>query len=240
MRFAKLNLDDKLGLARSAIENVRRQAYIMERIGQYEYNEGRLEAGMGLIGLIDSLSLDWNAAQSGKKLATRRLREAWEQSAVMYKKTRRVAQMVFRDQPHQVRALALENPSARYLAKYLEETNQFYTNALADPEMCEMRVGIDCRDRTARCRLCASFIGGHRRMPRRHPALCALARSGLRMALRHALGGVRRLHGRRIRGHFGAHEKHPRDDGRERDGQYDPEIPVRRDHAGLLFRRLFG
>jgi hypothetical protein len=144
MRFAKLNLDDKLGMARSAIENVRRQAYIMERIGPYEYNEGRLEEGMGLIGRIDGLSLDWNAAQSGKKLATRRLREAWEQSAGMYKKTRRVAQMVFRDQPHQVRALALENPSARSLAKYLEETNQFYTNALADPEIPEnlSRFGI--------------------------------------------------------------------------------------------------
>jgi hypothetical protein len=45
MRFSKLNLDEKLGIARTAIENVRREAYIMERIGTYEYNEERLDAG---------------------------------------------------------------------------------------------------------------------------------------------------------------------------------------------------
>jgi hypothetical protein len=144
MRFSKLNLDDKIGIAQTAIENVRRRSYIMERIGSYEYNEERLDEGIGLIERIDKLSLDWNAAQSEKQLATRRLREARDQSAGMYKKTRQVARMVFRKQPHQIRALALENPTARSLAKYLEETNQFYTNALADPEIPEnlSRFGI--------------------------------------------------------------------------------------------------
>lgn len=135
MNFYKLPLDKKIGMAELAIENSRRSSYIMERIEPYQYDENRLNQGISLITRIKKLTRRWLAAQAAKKLATKELHEAWNVVKVRYRQTRKVARMVSRDLAPQKRALALDQTTERSLPNWLEEARQFYTNALADPDI---------------------------------------------------------------------------------------------------------
>jgi hypothetical protein len=135
MNFYKLKLDHKLEAGALAVANSRRSPFIMERIGAYQYDEKRLDQGEGLINHIKELNIRWNKAQVEKKLATQELNALWGEIKAQYILTRRVGRMVFKGHAPQRRALCLDGNSKRALPQWLEEARQFYTNALADPEV---------------------------------------------------------------------------------------------------------
>jgi hypothetical protein len=135
MKFSIQKLDKKIGMTEVAIANSRRNSYIMERIKPYQYDENRLKEGTDLVNLIKNLTLRFLAAQTARRLATKELRETWNLAKVRYSQSRKVARLVFRNQAPQKRALALDRASARALPQWLEEARQFYTNALADPDI---------------------------------------------------------------------------------------------------------
>jgi hypothetical protein len=135
MKYALLPLDHKLGTGSLAVANSRRSPFIMERIGAYQYDGKRLDQGEGLINHIKELNIRWNKAQVEKKLATQALYALWEEVKGQYIQTRQVARMVFKNNAPQQRVLCLEGRSKRSLPQWLEEARQFYTNALADPEV---------------------------------------------------------------------------------------------------------
>jgi hypothetical protein len=137
MNYYKLPLDKKIGMAELAIENSRRSSYIMERIEPYQYDEDRLNQGTSLVTRIKKLTRRWLAAQAAKRLATKELHETWNLVKVRYRQTRKVARLVSRDLAPQKRALTLDQTTERSLPKWLEEARQFYTNALADPDITE-------------------------------------------------------------------------------------------------------
>jgi hypothetical protein len=109
----------------------------MERIGAYRYDGERLDRGESLINHIKELTIRWNKVQVEKKLATQALNALWGEIKVQYIRTRQVARMVFKNNAPQQRALCLDGKSKRVLPQWLEEARQFYTNALADPEVPE-------------------------------------------------------------------------------------------------------
>jgi hypothetical protein len=135
MNYYKLPLDKKIGLAEQAIDNSRRNAFIREQIKLYHYDESRLSQGTSLVNRIKNLTLRWNAAQAARRLATDHLHETWSLVKVRYSQTRKVARMVSGNLAPQKRALALNRSGARSLPGWLEEARQFYTNALADPDI---------------------------------------------------------------------------------------------------------
>ncbi len=135
MYFDKLPLDQKLGVGHIAIENSRRSAPIMERIIPYKYDETRLHQGEEIITRIEALTLQWKSAKAQKLLATQELKTVSKEVKTTYHKTRRIAFMLFQDQEPRRRALAMDGWSKRALSQWLEEARQFYTNALADPEV---------------------------------------------------------------------------------------------------------
>lgn len=135
MIFSKLNLDRKVGLSELAIENCRRKAPIMAGIALYKYDETRLHQGEEIITRIKKLTLQWNSAHSQKLQATLELQTVVREVKAVYYKTRRIAYLLFQNQEPQRRALAMNGRTKRGLSQWLEEARQFYTNALADPEI---------------------------------------------------------------------------------------------------------
>ncbi|MDQ1350116.1 MAG: hypothetical protein QG657_417 [Acidobacteriota bacterium] len=135
MNFYKLPLDRKMGVSEIALANTRKNQVIMERIATYKYDENRLGQGDRIIVRIKQLTLRWNKAQSERMLATNELYAARKEIKAVYGKTRRIARILFQDQEPQRRVLAMDGPRKQLLPQWLEQARQFYTNALADPEI---------------------------------------------------------------------------------------------------------
>lgn len=135
MNFYKLPLDGKVGVSEIALANTRKNQIIMERIVAYKYDENRLSQGDQLLVRIKQLTLRWNKAQSERMLATNELYAVHKEIKAVYGKTRRIARILFHDQEPQRRVLAMDGSRKQLLPQWLEQARQFYTNALADPEI---------------------------------------------------------------------------------------------------------
>lgn len=147
MNFYKLPLDKKLGVAYAAIEGARQKPPIMKALEPFKYDDIRLGEGLKKVNAVEQLTVQWNAAQVAKKLATQELTAAWDKAKIPYTQTRYVARMVFKDDEPQKRALGLDQKSQRSLPKWLEEARQFYINALNDPAVPKRlsEFGIDAK-----------------------------------------------------------------------------------------------
>jgi hypothetical protein len=124
-----------VGVSEIALANTRKNRIIMERIAAYKYDENRLGQGDQIIVRIKQLTLRWNKAQSERMLVTKELYAARDEIKAVYGKTRRIARILFQDQEPQRRVLAMDGPRKQLLPQWLEQARQFYTNALADPEI---------------------------------------------------------------------------------------------------------
>ena len=126
---------ERLLAAQLAIDNALKIPKILDELTAYGYNAERIAAGKKLYEEASEL-VNFQKKEYGEQYeATDDVNTAWETADKAYMTTLKVARIALRANVSAQNALALTGIRKNSLSGWLEQTDVFYRNLLADPEM---------------------------------------------------------------------------------------------------------
>ena len=133
--FANQPISQQLEAARIAITNARDVPTIRNALSEYGYNEEKLQGGFLLYETALSAQQQQKAEYGDQYNATDQLNQNWETAKASYNKLLKIARVAFKDNPGIAGTLALNGAREATLSGWLLQAQQFYTNALANPDI---------------------------------------------------------------------------------------------------------
>jgi len=129
------SIAERLLAAQLAIDNALKIPQILDELTAYGYDAERISAGRRLYEEASEL-VNLQKKEYGEQYeATDDVNTAWETADKAYMTTLKVARIALRDNVSAQNALALNGIRKDSLSGWLEQTDVFYRNLLADPDM---------------------------------------------------------------------------------------------------------
>jgi hypothetical protein len=131
------SIDARLIRAHLVIVNAKEHKPIREAIAQYNYDEARFSEGLELYDSAYKLHSRRQSAWGEQLCATEVFHEKLAACQKKYTEHLALARLALGHDPSAARMLVLEGPRKRTIVGWMEDTRQFYTNALAQPGIIE-------------------------------------------------------------------------------------------------------
>ncbi len=125
----------------AAIINAGKAQDVFEAIKRFGYNKARLKKGRELHEKAYRLCKKQRNKYAAQLKAGAVFRKIRKEAKTLYVTYRQVARPALRGCPSLVKVLGLAGESRRALGGWLEEARQFYTNAVAHPDILERLAG---------------------------------------------------------------------------------------------------
>ena len=131
----KQSIEDRLSAAQVALDNALGDAELQEALAVYGYDADKLQEGRQLYETARSLHDQQRAEYGDQYAATDALQSAWEEAKTVYIRHVKVARVAFKRSRGTWEELGLSGKRKRTISGWLTQARQFYTNALADPDI---------------------------------------------------------------------------------------------------------
>lgn len=125
---------DRLNAMQVAIDNTINNVELFTVLSAYGYSMERLEEGRRLYQSVLKLHLEQKAGYGNKHTNVDAFQRAWDQANTTYVRLVKVARVALKDYRGDWHALALGGERERTFAGWVAQAQQFYTNALANPD----------------------------------------------------------------------------------------------------------
>jgi len=129
------SIAERLLAAQLAIDNALKIPKILDELTAYGYNAERISAGRRLYEEASELVTIQKKEYGEQYEATDDVNSAWETADEAYMNTLKIARIAMRANVSAQNALALNGIRKNSLSGWLEQTDVFYRNLLADPDM---------------------------------------------------------------------------------------------------------
>jgi len=129
------SIAERLLAAQLAIDNALKIPKILDELTAYGYNAERISAGRKLYEEASELVTLQKKEYGEQYEATDEVNSAWETADEAYMNTLKIARIALRDNVSAQNALSLNGIRKNSLSGWLEQTDVFYRNLLADPDM---------------------------------------------------------------------------------------------------------
>ncbi len=140
-----LSIGQRLAAAELALANAQNDAVIQGALTPFGYDNARIQEGQILYQEARDLGNKQSAQYGQQYEATGNLKSAWDAAEAVYMPTLKVARVALRDYERAGNALKMNGMRKDSLWGWLEQSQAFYTNLLADEELLAAmtRFGFD-------------------------------------------------------------------------------------------------
>jgi len=142
MNVARLALDELVPLGRMAIGNAVTNQAIMAYLAEYNYLPARLGEGQALLARAEALIAAQVGGLGDQKNATEVKDEAWAAADRLYLRLLKAARLVIKKSGDRS-ALDLDGNRERAYLPWFGQVKQFYTQALARPDLLEQLADLN-------------------------------------------------------------------------------------------------
>ncbi len=145
-----VRIADRLNAVQVAIDNARADAELQTALVAYGYTAERLQQGKRLYQAVLDLQHQQRNEYGAKQTASSTFKAAWDRANTTYMRLFKVARVALKDQCGNWLALGLDGERKRTFAGWLAQAQQFYTNALSQPDVLA-KLGQLCSSCTRGC-----------------------------------------------------------------------------------------
>lgn len=131
------SIDARLIRAHLVIVNASEHKPIREAIARYNYDDARLNEGLGMYNEAYKLHYQRQSALGDQYLATEVFHKKLKACQKQYTEHLALARLALGHDPSAVQMLVLKGQRKRTIVGWMEDTRQFYTNALAEPKVVD-------------------------------------------------------------------------------------------------------
>ncbi len=127
------SIANRLESARLALHNALAETELLAALGQFGYDETRLQQGKGLYESALAVWQSQQQKQSRRRAATAAFRQADAAVSRVYMRSVNLCRALYRDDPVTYRALGLAGQRSTAFARRVAQMRLFYTTALDSP-----------------------------------------------------------------------------------------------------------
>jgi hypothetical protein len=131
------SIEARLARAHLVIVNAKGHKVISEAIARYNYDEVRLNEGLEMHNGAYKLHRQRQSALGAQYLATEVFHKKLKACQKQYTEHLALARLALGHDPSAVQMLVLKGQRKRTIVGWMEDTRQFYTNALAEPKVID-------------------------------------------------------------------------------------------------------
>ena len=131
----KFSIEDRLLRAQVAIDNALNDPEILAALTFYGYDEAQLQQGKTLYENTVALHQQQKREYGEQFEATEQLNNLLDEADVKYRDAVKVARIALREMHGKWQSLAITGRRKVSLSGWMEQAQQFYANALSDPDV---------------------------------------------------------------------------------------------------------